>query len=128
MVGVAGFDQKDEHDRHHCGGSEDAEDPKKRNMPVAQDSKAPIRKPTAADADQVHDAIPGGAQLRAGDLAEDGHVIRVEEAPSQPEKDKECHSHPEVTGLRRVTDTKHRWHDERHADCTDKDASALISS
>ena len=56
---------------------------------VAQDAEAPVGEPAATDAHEVHDAVAGGAQFRPHDLAQDRHVVAVEEAPAEAEQDQE---------------------------------------
>ena len=51
-------------------------------------AEAPVGEAAATDADQVHDAVAGRAQLGAHDLAQDRHVVAVEEAPAEPEQDR----------------------------------------
>ena len=69
---------------------------------IAQRAEAPIGEPAATDAHEVHESVAGRAQLGAGDLAEDRHVVAIEEAPADAEEDEKGNGDPEQAGLRRV--------------------------
>ena len=99
VVGLRRFDEEDEEDGEEGGGGEDGEDDGEREVEVAHSAEAPVGETTGADADEVHDAVAGGAVFRESDLAEDGHVIGVEEAPAEAEEDEEGDGDPELAGL-----------------------------
>src|SRR5882724_5307288 len=54
------------------------------------------RDPAArADADHVHNSVAGRAVLWPDNLAQDGHIVRVEKSPADAEQNKERNRHSE---------------------------------
>jgi hypothetical protein len=87
--GVTWPDHEDQDNRQHRGARERAEDSEERHVTIAQCTEAPVGQAAAADADEVHDTVAGRAQLRTDNLAEDRHVVRVEESPPDAKKNEE---------------------------------------
>ena len=63
-----------------------------RHSLIAQHAEAPVGEAAATDAHEVHDAVAGGAQFGAHDLAEDRHVVAVEKSPAEAEENEEHES------------------------------------
>src|SRR4051812_4899917 len=80
-------DAEDEDDGDEGGAGEEAEDDVEGRVAVAEVAEAPVGEAAATDAHEVHDAVAGGAEVGAGDLAEDRHVVAIEEAPTDAEED-----------------------------------------
>src|SRR5215204_3685485 len=96
-------------------------------MLIAEMPKTPVGKAAATDAHEIHNAVTCRPQFGAGDLAEDGHVVRIKKSPAETKQNKEGDGDPKQFRLRRVTDTKHRGHNEQHADGTGVDSSTRIA-
>jgi hypothetical protein len=95
----AWFDQQHEKDGEQRDTGEGSKDDVEGDVSVAQGAKGDIAEATEANTDKVHDAVAGGSPLGAGDLAEDGHVVAVEEAPAEAEDDKAADSDGQRAGI-----------------------------
>ncbi len=77
-----------------------------------------IGKAAATDADQVHDTVAGGSEVRSRYLAEDGHIVAIKKAPAEPKQNQKGHGDGERGS---IADAHERGHDGQHADGTDID-------
>lgn len=119
--GVRGADEEDDEEGEEGDGGEGAENEGEGDAAVAEDAEAPVAEAAAGDADEVHEAIASGADFGAGDLAEDGHVIAVEEAPADAEEDQEGDGEGDGAG---VAEAEEGGEEEGHAEGAGVDASA----
>src|SRR6185436_1566266 len=111
-------DQKHQHDRDDCETGKYPKHDRVRYLAIPQRAKAPVRKPSTADSNEIHDSIACRAQFRPHDLAEDRHVVTIEEPPPKPEEREEKDGHPQGPG---VTDAKQGWDQQAHPERADKD-------
>ena len=87
IVVLLGFDQQHDADRQQRDARKRAEDQVERHVPARSAPKAQSPKPPQLMLTKFHDAVAGGAQFGPGDLAQDGHVVAVEETPAEAKSD-----------------------------------------
>src|SRR6516162_5019674 len=79
-------DEQYEHNGNHRGAGEYPKNDTERNIPVAEDAEAPVGQAAATDADEIHDAVAGGAQLGPHDLRQNRHIVAIEKPPAEAEE------------------------------------------
>lgn len=114
-------DEENDADAQEREAGERSEDEVERGSLISEHTEDPVAEAAAGDAHKIHHTVTGCAVFGARDLAKDGHVVAVKEAPADAENDQAEDGNRQCSG---VSDAEEGREEKHHAHGASEDSSA----